>query len=106
MREIIAEIEKIEGALTYSQLSWHPHENDWSIAQIVEHLLLTDAPCLEAFARTIATAPRGEGRWRPTLIGRLVTKAVEPETRRKTKAGRGFLPTPQPTAGVVAKYVT
>jgi hypothetical protein len=106
MREIILEIEKIENELTYSQLCWRPHESEWSIAQIVEHLLLTDTPCLETFSRTLATAPRGEARWRATLIGRLVTKAVEPQTRRKTKAGKDFLPASHPAAGVVAEYVT
>jgi hypothetical protein len=105
MREIIVEIEKIEGEFTYSQLCWRPQEGEWSTAQIIEHLLLTDAPCVEAFSRLLATAPRGEARWRPTIIGRLITKAVEPQTRRKTRAGKGFLPAPQPAAGVIAEYV-
>ena len=105
MREIIVEVEKIEGELTYSQLCWRPSEGEWSIAQIVEHLLLTDAPCVEPFSRLLATAPRGQARWRPTIIGRLITKAVEPRTRRKTRAGKDVLPTPQPPAGVIGEYV-
>lgn len=105
MRESLAQIERIGGELTFSQLCWRPQEGEWSIAQVVEHLLLTDAPCVDAFSRLLATAPRGETRWRPTIIGRLITKAVEPQTRRKTSAGKDFLPAPQPGSGVITEYV-
>lgn len=105
MREIIVELEKIDDELAHSQLCWSPQEGVWSIAQIVEHLMLTDAPCLEPISQLLRNAPRGEARWRATMMGRLITKAVEPQTRRKTRAGKGFLPGLHPRAEVVTEYV-
>ncbi len=105
MRQSIAAIEALDAELTYAQLSWRPQETQWSIAQIIEHLLLTDAPCVEPISRLLANAPRGESRWKPTIMGRLITKAVEPQTKRKTRSGKQHLPAPQPAARVMADYV-
>lgn len=105
MRQSIAALEAVENELTYAQLCWRPAEKQWSIGQIVEHLLLTDAPCLETFVGLLATAPRGETEWKPTIMGRLIIKAVEPQTQRKTRAGKVHLPSAQPAPGIVADYV-
>lgn len=105
MRQSIAALEAIENELTYAQLCWRAGEQQWSIGQIVEHLLLTDDPCVEPIAGLLATAPGGETLWKPTIMGRLITKAVDPQTKRKTRAGKVHLPSVQPRTGIVADYV-
>jgi len=105
MRQIIEEIDALRRQLTPEQLHWKPAGDQWSIAQIFEHLLLTDRPSVEPLAAVIATAPRGATAWKPTIMGRLILMAVEPATRRKTKAKKGFLPAQRPSGDVVAEYV-
>lgn len=105
MRQIISEIEDLGRQLTPMQLHWRPREDQWSIAQILEHLVLTDRPSLEPLSNLIATSPRGDSTWKPTIMGRLILMAVEPTTRRKTKAKKGFLPAMQPAGDVLAEYV-
>lgn len=104
MRESIAAIEAIGRELTHAQLSWSPREGQWSIAQIIEHLRLTDAPCLEPISALLANPPRGDAPWKPTIMGRLITKAVLPETQRKTRAGKVHHPVAQPPAEVIGEY--
>ena len=105
MRQIIEEIDEIRRQLTPAQLHWRPREDQWSIAQVFEHLVLTDRPSVEPLSNLIATADRGASTWTPTIMGRLILMAVEPTTQRKTKARKGFLPALQPSGDVVAEYV-
>ena len=105
MREIIAKIEELQKDLTTAQLHWRERDDEWSIAQIFEHLLLTDHPSIDPIAALLTNAPRGEKPWKPSLIGKLITKAVEPKTRRRTRAKKGFLPTTQPPSEVIKEYI-
>src|SRR5688572_4554830 len=105
MRASIAELERLSGELDGEQLAWRPDEAAWSVAQIVEHLWLTDAPSVEPLERLLASARREDAQWKPTLMGRLVNHAVAPQTRRKTKAGKPFVPSAQPRDGVIGDYI-
>ena len=105
MRQIIAEIDALRRELTQEQLGWRPRGDQWSIGQIMDHLVLTDRPALEPISKLVATAPRGDAPWKPTIMGRLILMAVEPKTRRKTKAKKGFLPAEQPAGEVIEEYL-
>ena len=105
MRQIIEEIDELRRQLTPEQLHWNPGEGQWSIGQVFEHLILTDRPSVEPLSTLIATAPRGAGSWKPTIMGRLILMAVEPATRRKTRAKKGFLPAQRPAGDVIAEYI-
>ena len=105
MRAAISELMNLDKALSYSQLCWRPHPQEWSIGQVVEHLILTDAPAIDPISRLVANGPRGETPWKPTIMGRLLTKAVEPTTRWKTNAKKGYLPTESPRRDVVRQYI-
>lgn len=106
MRQIIEEVDDMRRQLTPEQLHWRPAEDQWSIAQIFEHLVLTDRPSVEPLSVLIANAPRGASPWKPTIMGRLILMAVEPATRRKTRAKKGFLPAQRPAGDVIAEYVS
>jgi hypothetical protein len=40
--EMCDAIAALERELTYSQLGWRRQDGEWSIAQVLEHLILTD----------------------------------------------------------------
>jgi hypothetical protein len=51
----------ILGNLTTSQASWSPGKGGWSIAQIADHLLLTEQMYREQFERVIQLSNEGKG---------------------------------------------
>src|SRR5436305_12743904 len=79
--------------LNDAQLNEHPEPKGWSIAEVVEHLLVADerssAPAMEAIrtARPDATAPLRE--WKPSFLGGLIASSLEKP--RPLKAPKVFL---------------
>jgi DinB superfamily len=95
-RAVGAEAESRFGHLTTEQLNWKPSESEWSVAQCLEHLVVSNAgyfPIAERIAR-------GEHRpslkerlpLLPRLFGSLVLRAVLPQTKQKLKARPNFQP--------------
>jgi len=82
--------------LTGLQLNWKPSPDQWSIAQCFDHLVIANA----AYFPTLENVLSGEKRntfWEklpflPSLLGRLVIKAVAPETASKRKNPKIFDP--------------
>ena len=82
--------------LTGLQLNWKPSPDQWSIAQCFDHLVIANA----AYFPTLENVLSGEKRntfWEklpflPSLWGRLVIKAVAPETTSKRKNPKIFDP--------------
>lgn len=89
-------VEKDFGSLTASQLNWKPSVEKWSIAQCIDHIIVSNEtyfPQLE----TIIT-----GRWRNSfwqnmpmlhkLWGNIMIKAVSPDTVKKVNTFKIFQP--------------
>jgi|SRR5215471_6574292 len=82
--------------LTGLQLNWKPNPDQWSIAQCFDHLVIANA----AYFPTLENVLSGEKKntfWEklpflPSLWGRLVIKAVAPETASKRKNPKIFDP--------------
>ncbi|HUP89531.1 MAG TPA: DinB family protein [Longimicrobiales bacterium] len=107
-REVRASIDafrKLEPELAYLQLGWRPPEGGWSIAQVVEHLILTDEPYVDIITRLLQNAKRDGDAWKPSMFGGFVTRAVEPKSAKKVKALKGFQPGPEPRANAIADYI-
>lgn len=84
------------GGLSHAQLNWKPGAEGWSIGQCFDHLILTNEPYFPLFER-IAAGERKPSLWErvpllPAVFGRLVLGAVSPESARKVKARKGFIP--------------
>ena len=108
VREVRASIDafrKLESELAYLQLGWRPPDGGWSIAQVVEHLILTDEPYVTRLPALLAKAPRGGAPYKPSLLGNFIISAVRPQQARKTKAFKGFQPGPEPRANAIADYI-
>ncbi|MDQ2667221.1 MAG: DinB family protein [Gemmatimonadota bacterium] len=89
--------------LNAAQLNEHPEPKGWSIAEVIEHLLVADerssAPAKEVIhtARPDAGAPARE--WKPSFLGGLIASSLE--KKRPLKAPRVFLPGPTARGGAV-----
>lgn len=84
------------GQLSPSELNWKRSPEEWSIGQCFDHLILTNQPYFPVIEKI--AAGRHEMRlWErvpllPGLFGKLVLGAVSPESARKVKARKGFMP--------------
>jgi hypothetical protein len=84
------------GPLSAAQLNWQPTPERWSVAQCLDHLVTTNATYFPDFDAVLA------GRYTPTLwqrmpwipgfFGRLVLKAVHPDSAKAYKAPAVFRP--------------
>lgn len=93
---LAAEVKRSFECLSPQQLNWKPHPEQWSIGQCLHHLVIAN----ESFFTTFETVLKGEKKaalWErmpllPSLFGKLVIKAVSPESATKLKAPKAFRP--------------
>src|SRR5829696_7137502 len=109
IREVDQSIEIIGrdvAPLEYLQLGWRPPEGGWSIAQVMEHLIITEESYLAVFDRILAQTPEHPSmeKWEPSLIGGFLTRSQMPEAR-KMRSPAMWRPTPEARANVVDEYV-
>ncbi len=83
-------------SLSEEQLNWSPQADVWSIGQCFDHLRKSNEPYFEIFA-AVADKSKREMFWErlpilPAIWGKLVLDTVRPDTKRKSKAPRGFRP--------------
>lgn len=84
------------GQLSHAQLNWKRSPQEWSIGQCFDHLILTTQPYFPLFEK-IAAGEQKRNLWErmpvlPAFFGKLVMGAVSPESARKVKARKGFMP--------------
>jgi len=85
---------KLSG-LGSEELNWKPSAKAWSVAECLEHLVATHDAYWPQIQRVIgSTAPRAPdgNRIRPTLIGKMLFRAVDPDSTTRTKAPGVFRP--------------
>ena len=87
------------------QLHWKPPEGGWSMAEVLEHLTVTNERYLSAMsAATPVAAKPNRKPWRPSLMGGLLNFAMrKPKLRMKTP--RVFAPGPQPRERVFHEFL-
>src|SRR5215203_1477075 len=77
------------GELTSNQLNLKPNAGSWSIAQILDHLIVTNESYYPVFERV--KAGKNKVPWIGNLpfvhkaIGNMIADSLKPETKRKTK---------------------
>ena len=105
-----ARIARVTGELRPDQLLWSPPQGGWSIAQVVEHLLVTDGLYHQRIRAAIDRGRRAkrqdQGRpWRPTLSGKFLYGVVQPDNTRRARAPGAFAPSPRPRPSVAPSYL-
>lgn len=88
-------VQAVTDGLDVAALNWQPDQGrGWSIAQCLDHLVLTDDLYGQALNAAMAAAPAaGTGApARPNLLGRGLIWAVEPPARIRVKALSALMP--------------
>lgn len=95
----IERAESLAADLNEHQLNWKPTGDQWSIAQCYEHMLVGADLYVEKLRPAIGRAKekhydiQTETQPRHTFAGRLILKAVEPNTKRTMSSPKIFAPT-------------
>lgn len=93
--------------LDAARLAQRPEAGSWSVAEVLEHLCVSDEVYEASFdallrsARVDAAAPARE--WKPTFLGRLMVKTLT--NPRRIPAPKMLRPGPVPRAAVVEKFL-
>jgi len=84
------------GGLSPEQLNWKPSPDQWSIAQCLEHLIITNRPYIPTFEQILSNEKQTTAWERlpflPGFFGRFLIKALDPDSKRKVKAPKIFQP--------------
>lgn len=105
-----ADARRIAKELSASSLARRPSWGGWSVAEVFEHLCVTDG-LYESRLRAVLTAerertaPRQSNTWRPTIWGRLLLWSLNPTNTRKSKAPPAFRIGASPRARVVDAWL-
>ncbi|MDB4912837.1 MAG: hypothetical protein JWM95_481 [Gemmatimonadetes bacterium] len=104
-RDLLAARERIAAAvrpLDAARLNEHPEPKGWSIADVLEHLCITDGFYDEPIAALLKTARPDAGapnrEWKPTFIGNMIARSLE--RPRPVSAPRLFRPGQSPRNAV------
>jgi hypothetical protein len=95
------------GDLTAPQLNWKPGPDQWSVAQCFDHLLTANEAFFPIFEKVLS----GEKKttfweslpWLPAVWGKMLIKAVAPESKRKLKAPKIFHPSSSRVDGAIIR---
>lgn len=100
VRQSIDALRRIKNELAYLQLGWRPPDGGWSIAQVIEHLIISDSLYLPELREVVAKGKPGSAEWKPTMTGGFIIRSLQPTSTRRTPAPRVFRPA-EPRADVV-----
>lgn len=107
VRANIAALRSETEPLAYLQLGWRPPEGGWSIAQVLEHLIITDESYLDELEPLLAAPPRHPSYvpWKPSLLGGLLVRSQRPDATMKVKTPTRWRPGPEPRADPLGQYI-
>jgi hypothetical protein len=98
------------GGFTVPQLNWKPGADQWSVAQCFDHLVTANESFFPIFEKVLS----GEKKntfweslpWLPAFWGKMLIKAVAPESKRKLKAPKIFHPSSSNVDGaIIGRFV-
>lgn len=94
--------------LDTSKINEHPEPMGWSIAQVLEHLVVADELYEEPLAELLRSSRKDAGApsrdWKPSLIGGMIAGGLlKPKPLKSPKV---FRPGPTPRNGLVETFLT
>lgn len=88
---------ELAGSVTDAQFNWVPAPGRWSVGQVVNHLNLADESYVDRIARALedgrARGLQDRGDYRPSWVGGMMVRSMEPPPRRRFKAPKMWHPT-------------
>lgn len=99
LQAIEAHLDQLGAGSTGEEREWHRPEA-WSVAQLFEHLTVTVRAYEPGMRAAIARergrpAPPDDARWKPSMFGALLLRAMV--SPRRVKTFRTFAPAPRPS---------
>lgn len=96
------------GALTVDQLNWKPGEKSWSVAQCLDHLILTNEQFYPEFDK-LAAGTRKNTFWQNVspltgFFGRFLIKAVTEDSKKAKAPSKSIVPPSELPADIVEKF--
>lgn len=95
-QKVAKEVHEYFANLSDRQINWKPNPESWSIAQCLDHLVNTNRKYFPIFEEILLGEKRKRFFERVSFLsdfwGKLLTKSYNPESKRKSKAPRIFMP--------------
>ena len=92
------------GNLTTHQLNWKPGADQWSVTQCFDHLVTANEAFFPVFEKVLSGGKNTFWEslpWLPAFWGKMLIKAVAPESTRKLKAPKIFHPSNSSVDGAI-----
>ncbi len=109
-RLVANETRRVFGHLSLAQINWKPDQQEWSVGQCFEHLVISNRPYVPLLERIL----RGEKRptlWErvpvlPGLSGRFLIRILRPDSGRNVRARKAFRPSASTIdPGIVGRFL-
>ena len=97
IKYVSEEVRKLSAELSAESLNWQPGPDQWSIAQVLEHLMVVNKSYheipVEIKNNTYKKPLLGRINWIVNLFGKLILQSVQPEESRKSQTFPIWKPT-------------
>lgn len=108
MKRISDDAAETFGALTVDQLNWKPGEKSWSVAQCLDHLILTNQQFYPEFDK-LAAGGRKNTFWQnyspfTGFFGRFLIRAVSEDSKKAKAPSNKIVPPSDLPADIVEKF--
>jgi len=109
-RQVADETHRAFRQLSAEQINWKPSEDEWSIGQCFDHLIISNRPFLTIIEEIRAGERRRRIRERipllPPFFGRLLIRSLRADSGRKLKARPAFSPaSSRISTGIIASFI-
>lgn len=109
VKHINRQTEHLVQSLSLQQLTWQPAPNDWSIAEVYDHLVVTAdlyyPKIADLIERTKKAGLHETGPYRPGLFGRLFIYSMSPRSSMKIKTFKIFEPRSSGSAEAISTFL-
>jgi hypothetical protein len=94
--------------LDATAMSWQPPDGGWSVAQVLEHLVISNTLYFGPMQSLIQEADATDGPvrpWKPSFMGGLLIRALVPTAQRRIRTSRKLEPGPDVGPDVVNRFL-
>ncbi|HUF68965.1 MAG TPA: DinB family protein [Longimicrobiales bacterium] len=108
IQAVEAQAKRAASDLDATAMKWRPPDGGWSVAQILEHLVITTTLYLAPIRGMIDDATPADGPvrpWKPSLMGGLLIRSLVPTAERRLPTVGKLEPGPEPDTDVVGRLL-
>jgi hypothetical protein len=105
---IEAQVKRDLSDLDAAAMRWRPSGGGWSVAQVLEHLVISNEIYFPPIRSLIAEAARTElpvRPWKPSFMGNLLIRSLVPTSLRKVPTSKKLQPGPDVGPDVTARFL-